>query len=54
MVRGVGSGPAVGGGPQVKKFERVQAVVTWGPVCGQTDRQTRLKTLPSHNFAGGR
>ena len=21
--------------------------------CGQNDRQTRLKTLPSHNFVGG-
>ena len=28
-------------------LEQVQLVVTWGPPFGQTDRLTRLKTLPS-------
>ena len=31
-------GGGVGGGHQVKKFEHVQVVITWGPRCGETDR----------------
>ena len=48
-----GRGPYMGGcraSGLANKFEKVQMVVTWG----QTDRQTRLKTLPSHNFIGRR
>ena len=41
-----------GGCPQVKMFEQVQLVVTWGPP-EQTDRQTRLKNyFPATSLAG--
>ena len=29
-------------------------IVTWDFSYEQTDRRTRLKTIPSHNFVGGR
>ena len=65
---GVGGG-GEGGYSQVNTFEqfweeeeagRVKGVGlpctyhTWAPSCGQTDKQTRLKTLPSHSFVAGR
>ena len=43
---------------QVRKLEQVQVVVTWehppSPRNRQDDRQIRVKTLPAHNFVGGR
>ena len=33
------------GGSLVNMLEQAKVVVTWGPLSGQTDRQTLLKTL---------
>ena len=41
------------GGPSTVRSNALWSLVTWEP-CGQTDRQTRLETLPSCNFVGGR
>ena len=54
IVNGTGlgwEGPCMVGSPQVNQFEQVQVVLTEGPAV---NRQTRLKTLPSHNFVDRR
>ena len=32
----------------------IGVIITWEPLPNQIDGQTRLKTLPSRNFVGGR
>ena len=42
-----------GVGVPSRQFEQVNSG-NMGTPCEQTDSQTQLKTLPSHNFIGGR
>ena len=55
-----GVGTDVRGGGRARgvrvKYSEIQCIMdnSQMTLCEQTDRQARLKTLPSRNFAGGR
>ena len=57
---GAGAGPGLRRVPCLMSmglYSEVQCIIGSGHIlafpCGQNDRQTRLKTLPSQNFVGG-